>query len=108
MENGKDEETTSDDGDGFQIFEKEALPQAAEGPRKTTPYMTKYERARIIGTRALQLAMNAPVLVELNDEKDALVIAELELDARVLPFVVRRFFPDGTYEDWRLKELLDM
>nr|KJB39394.1 hypothetical protein B456_007G010600 [Gossypium raimondii] len=35
--------------------------------RKTSKYMTKYERARILGTRALQISMNAPVMVELED-----------------------------------------
>lgn len=37
--------------------------------------MTKYERARILGTRALQIAMNAPVMVELRGETDPLAIA---------------------------------
>lgn len=38
--------------------------------RITTPYMTKYEKARILGTRALQIAMNAPVLVDIEGETD--------------------------------------
>ena len=41
--------------------------------------MTKYERARILGTRALQLSMNAPVMVELKNETDPLEIAMREL-----------------------------
>merc|ERR1712221_24826 len=36
--------------------------------RITTPYLTKYERARVLGTRALQIAMCAPVMVELEGE----------------------------------------
>ena len=40
----------------------------------TTPYMTKYERARVLGTRALQIAMCAPVMVELEGETDPLQI----------------------------------
>ena len=47
--------------------------------RTTTPYMTKYERARILGTRALQISMNAPVLVQLEGETDPLEIAGKEL-----------------------------
>jgi len=42
--------------------------------RVTTPYMTKYERARILGTRALQIAMCAPVMVELEGETDPLQV----------------------------------
>ncbi|EOY23109.1 DNA-directed RNA polymerase II subunit protein isoform 4, partial [Theobroma cacao] len=42
--------------------------------RKTSKYMTKYERARILGTRALQISMNAPVMVELEGESDPLEV----------------------------------
>jgi len=44
----------------------------ASKPKMTTPYMTKYERARVLGTRALQISMNAPVMVELDGETDPL------------------------------------
>ena len=47
--------------------------------RITTPFMTKYERARILGTRALQISMCAPVMVELEGETDPLQIAIKEL-----------------------------
>ena len=47
--------------------------------RTTTMYMTKYERARILGTRALQLSMNAPPMVNVGDETDPLKIAMMEL-----------------------------
>lgn len=51
----------------------------ASTERVTTPFMTKYERARILGTRALQIAMGAPVMVELEGETDPLEIARKEL-----------------------------
>ena len=74
--------------------------------RITTPYMTKYERARILGTRALQISMNAPVMVELEGETDPLQIALKELRHRKIPITVRRFLPDGSYEDWNVDELI--
>ena len=74
--------------------------------RITTPYMTKYERARILGTRAMQISMNAPVMVELEGETDPLQIALKELRARKIPITVRRFLPDGSYEDWNVDELI--
>ncbi|KAK4336861.1 hypothetical protein RND71_044017 [Anisodus tanguticus] len=43
--------------------------QVPADKRITTPYMTKYERARVLGTRALQIAMSAPVMVELEANK---------------------------------------
>lgn len=60
---------------------------------------TKYEEARIIGARALQLAMNAPLLVKISEEDlekihfDALKIAEIELKSGVLPISVKKPFP---------------
>ncbi|XP_074263258.1 DNA-directed RNA polymerases II, IV and V subunit 6A-like [Silene latifolia] len=74
--------------------------------RKTTKYMTKYERARILGTRALQISMNAPVMVELEGETDPLEIAMKELRERKIPFTIRRYLPDGSYEDWGVDELI--
>ncbi|KAF4511411.1 hypothetical protein G6O67_003214 [Ophiocordyceps sinensis] len=77
-----------------------------ESERTTTPYMTKYERARILGTRALQISMNAPVLVDLEGETDPLQIAIKEMREKKIPLIVRRYLPDGFYEDWTCEELL--
>ncbi|ONK56628.1 uncharacterized protein A4U43_C10F10890 [Asparagus officinalis] len=79
---------------------------SVERSRKTTKYMTKYERARILGTRALQISMNAPVMVELEGETDPLEIAMKELRERKIPFTIRRYLPDGSYEDWGVDELI--
>lgn len=74
--------------------------------RTTTPYMTKYERARILGTRALQISMNAPVFVDLEGETDPLRIAMKELAEKKIPLVIRRYLPDGSFEDWSVEELI--
>jgi DNA-directed RNA polymerases I, II, and III subunit RPABC2 len=74
--------------------------------RITTRYMTKYERARVLGTRALQISMNAPVMVDVENETDALKIAAKELRERKIPMIIRRYLPDGSYEDWGLDELI--
>ncbi|XP_071716797.1 DNA-directed RNA polymerases II and V subunit 6B-like [Rutidosis leptorrhynchoides] len=80
--------------------------EPVEKPRKTIKYMTKYERARILGTRALQISMNAPVMVELEGETDPLEIAMKELRQRKIPFTIRRYLPDGSFEDWGVDELI--
>ncbi|KAJ4954906.1 hypothetical protein NE237_011689 [Protea cynaroides] len=80
--------------------------EQVQRPRKTSKYMTKYERARILGTRALQISMNAPVMVELEGETDPLEIAMKELRERKIPFTIRRYLPDGSYEDWGVDELI--
>jgi len=74
--------------------------------RITTRYMTKYERARVLGTRALQISMNAPVMVDIGGETDALKIAMKELRERKIPMIIRRYLPDSSYEDWHIDELL--
>lgn len=105
--------------------------------RITTPFLTKFERARILGTRALQIrhvyfsalggailsrarshspkrpgcfvgdrSMNAPLMVQLEGETEPLEIAEKELKQKKVPFTVRRYLPDGSYEDWALHELI--
>ncbi len=55
--------------------------------RLTTRYMTKYESARIVGARARQIAMCAPVMVELEGETDPLQIAMKELKQRKIPIM---------------------
>jgi len=65
----------------------------------TETNFTKYERARILGARALQIAMNAPLLIKINEEDlekikfDALKIAEIELNSNILPISIKRPFP---------------
>ncbi len=60
---------------------------------------TKYEIARMLGSRALQLSMGAPILVKLNEEElkklryNPIEIAKLELEAGVLPISVKRPMP---------------
>lgn len=68
---------------------------------------SKYEITRIIGARALQIAMNAPLLIKIKDEDlekinyDALKIAEIELKSGILPISVNRPFPKK--KEWSKK-----
>ncbi|KAM5562368.1 DNA-directed RNA polymerases II and V subunit 6B-like [Rosa sericea] len=109
IEEGAEEEDVdnNDDlaGDAVETDDKEEQVPV-ERPRKTSKFMTKYERARILGTRAVQISMNAPVMVELEGETDPLEIAMKELRERKIPFTIRRYLPDGSYEDWGVDELI--
>lgn len=73
--------------------------------RKTTKFLTKFERARVLGTRALQISMNAPVCVPIENETDPLQIALKELEAGKIPIIIRRYLPNQKYEDWKVSEL---
>lgn len=96
-------------------------PRKPNKIRITTPYLTKYERARVLGTRALQIrlvpfnfrdlshwpsSMNAPILVPAEGESDPLQIAIKELAQRKIPLIIRRYLPDGSFEDWSVSELI--
>ncbi|KIY98201.1 DNA-directed RNA polymerases I, II, and III subunit RPABC2 [Monoraphidium neglectum] len=50
--------------------------------------------------------MNAPIMVDAGDETDPLEIAMKELKEKKIPFTIRRYLPDGSYEDWKLSELI--
>ncbi|KAI0727826.1 subunit common to RNA polymerase I [Fomitopsis betulina] len=103
------EQDQEPNGESSQPQETGAGLQGERQPNKvrvTTPYLTKYERARVLGTRALQISMNAPVLVPLDGETDALQIAIKELSQRKIPLIIRRYLPDGSFEDWSVSELI--
>lgn len=73
----------------------------------TQPVLTKYERARLIGLRATQLANGAQPLVSVpNTVINELIIAEEELKEKKLPFIIRRPMPNGGSEYWKLKDLM--
>ncbi len=61
--------------------------------------LTKYEKARILGARAFQIAMNAPLLIKISQEDlekinfDSLKIAEVELNSNILPISIKKPFP---------------
>ena len=63
--------------------------------------LTRFEYARVLGARALQIALGAPVLVKLPrdfDRRDVLKIAKYELDRGAVPIVVVRVYPNGKKE----------
>ena len=72
------------------------------------PRLTRFEKARIVGARALQIAMGAPILIKLSKvPTNPIDIALEELEKGVLPITIRRTLPDGiTYQDIPLKWLL--
>lgn len=64
------------------------------------PTLTRFERARIIGARSLQLSLGAPTLVDSSKKfNDTISIAVAELDLKVLPISIRRILPNGLYQD---------
>ena len=93
--------------DDYNVNNQKEIKNIPVSERITTKYLTKYEKARVLGARALQISKNAPVMVDLDPgEWDPLKIAEKELLAKKIPFIIRRYLPNNTYEDWKVDELL--
>ncbi|HID90504.1 TPA: DNA-directed RNA polymerase subunit K [Candidatus Bathyarchaeota archaeon] len=71
------------------------------------PHLTRFERTRIVGARALQLTMGAPVFIEVPEHTtNPIDIALTELETGTLPMTIRRTLPDGSYQDIPLSRLL--
>ena len=64
------------------------------------PTLTRFEKARIMGARALQLSLGAPIFIEIpKDATTSLEIAMEELKQRVIPIVIKRTLPNGDYQN---------
>jgi len=73
---------------------------------KTIPFLTRYEKARILGERAKQINSGAKTFVDLEPNIiDGYLIALKEFEAKKIPFIVKRPLPNGGVEYWRFEDL---
>lgn len=84
-----------------------SYPPEDDPHHKSPPFLTLYERTKILGHRENQLANGARPFIEVpayvSDVKE---IARMELEQKRLPYIVARPMPDGSYEYWRLADLM--
>ena len=72
----------------------------------TLPFITKYEKARILGERAKQINAGAKPLVKIDkDIIDGYLIALKEFEEKHIPFIIKRPLPNGGCEYWKCKDL---
>lgn len=73
---------------------------------KTIPFLTKYEKTRILGQRAKQLDSGAKAFVKVPEHIiEGYLIAQLELEQKRIPFIIRRPTHGGGCEYWKLQDL---
>jgi len=73
---------------------------------KTVPFLTKYEKARILGERAKQLNAGGKPFVNVDPSiLDGYLIAEKELNEKKLPFIIKRPITNGACEYWKVEDL---
>jgi DNA-directed RNA polymerase I, II, and III subunit RPABC2 len=73
---------------------------------KTLPFITRYEKARILGERAKQINAGAKPMVVIDDNViDGYLIALKEFEEKKIPFIIKRPLPNGGVEYWKFKDL---
>jgi DNA-directed RNA polymerase I, II, and III subunit RPABC2 len=79
----------------------------ADSNHRTYPFLTNFEKTKIIGLRANQISKGSIPFISvpkhITDVKD---IAKLELEQKRLPYIIKRPLPNGLFEYWRLTDLL--
>jgi DNA-directed RNA polymerase I, II, and III subunit RPABC2 len=79
----------------------------ADPKHRSVPFLTQFEKTKILGFRTNQLSQGARAFIAVPAHvTDLREIARMELEARRLPFIIKRPMPDGTFEKWRLSDLL--
>lgn len=86
------------------------IPPSSDGKdaaHKSQPFLSIYEKTKLLGFRANQLAQGAPpYIVRPEHVTSVFEIAKMELEQRLLPYIIKRPMPDGTFEYWRLSDLM--
>ena len=76
------------------------IAPGGDGIEVGPPTLTRFEKARIMGARALQLSEGAPAFIEIPESAmTSLDIAMVELDQRVIPITIRRVLPNGDFQN---------
>ena len=84
-----------------------SVPPQDDKKHRSMPFLSVFEKTRILGMRTNQLAQGARPFIEVPDYvSDVQEIALLELEQRRLPIIIKRYMPDGTYEKFRLSDLM--
>ena len=86
---------------------RESYPPTKDAGHKTYPFLTLYERTKVLSMRASQLAHGAPPFIDVPEYlTDVYEVARAELEAKRLPYILKRPLPNGDYEYWRLADLM--
>ena len=72
----------------------------------TSPFLTKFERAKVLGVRAQMLASGAEPMISPPFPEECYNIALMELKEKKIPLIIRRYLPNKKFEDWRLEDLI--
>ena len=101
----EEEDSEAENEEVFDDDNKEYADIIPPEERITKPFLFKYERVRLIGDRAKQLALGAKPLIKNIEHLPPKKIAELELENNIIPLIIERPLPNGKKERWLINEL---
>lgn len=108
VENQSDDDELEDyvfDDDDADDADDESSRRIPDNERVAKPILTKYERIRVLGERAHQIALGAKVMVTNVEGLSSSEIAELEIANNLIPITIHKPMPNNRYEVWQLHEL---
>lgn len=79
--------------------------QIPQNERITDKQLTYYEKIRVLGIRAKQIAMGAKVMVKYDTNMSSVELAKHELNNKTMPLMIKRPLPNNTFEIWKISEL---
>ena len=103
-EENKNEKVNLKQNDFKILTFENVIEEINKKPKKTIPFLTKFEKARITGVRLQQLAYGAKPRIKTEGLSSIQEIVEQELLQRKIPFIIRRSLPNGSSEDWKMEE----
>jgi DNA-directed RNA polymerase I, II, and III subunit RPABC2 len=96
------------DNHKFEIVSKDKMYERIESKKRIgNPMMTMFELTKIIGVRSQQIASGMAPLIEVDkDIRDTKFIAIKEIQLKKIPLIIRRYYPNNMYVDWRVEDLM--
>ena len=77
--------------------------------KKTTPFLTKFEKTKLIGIRAQMISSGSQPLVDVPSNITCSIdIAELEFENKCIPLFIKRYIGDNDYEIWRPEDMINI
>ena len=90
------------------LSEKEIQNICLESKKISIPFLTKFEKARLLGLRIQQLTSGALPMIDISGFTSYVDIAEEELKQKKTPFIIKRRMPNNKFEYWKIYELIQL
>ena len=90
------------------LSDKDVQKMVVEQKKISMPFLTKYEKARLLGLRIKQLTSGALPLIDTKGFTNFVEIAEEEMRQKKTPLIIKRRMPNNKFEYWKIDELIQL